>query len=103
MRAVLALLRSQPKSAITVAALAFMVGAYLFLDWNTERRWQQYRSEAMARGVKFTLEEFVTPQNPGRAKFGRSSDVADAAAPPVNVALHFTLSPFVAPSLNPKS
>jgi len=69
MRVVLAWLRSHPKSTIAVGALALVFGVHRFIEWNTERRWQQYRAEAAARGVKFTLEELVTPEIPDEENF----------------------------------
>lgn len=69
MRSVLTRLRSHPKITIPVAVLGLLWGVHRFLDWKTERDWQQYCVEARARGVKFTLEELVTPEIPDEENF----------------------------------
>jgi hypothetical protein len=46
-----------------IVAVILLVGWYLWgLDWLAERRWQEYATEARARGVKFSLAELRLPR-----------------------------------------
>ncbi|MEA3212152.1 MAG: hypothetical protein QOE70_5209 [Chthoniobacter sp.] len=44
-------------------------GGHELLNWQAERRWQHYQTEARARGVKLTLVEFALPEIPDEENF----------------------------------
>ncbi len=61
--------RSHPLLTSLAALVAFFLGVHFFLNWQAERRWQHYCTEARARGVKLTVLEYARPEIPDEENF----------------------------------